>query len=57
MGRIRDSIYDDIENNILEIIVLIRAFIAEKKVGNIQVNMYMGGISSVNVNETKKLSD
>lgn len=48
---------NDIENNILEIIVLIRSFIAEKKVGNIQINMYMGGVSSVNVNETKKLNE
>jgi len=46
-----------IEKKILEVIVLLRAFISAKKVGNIQINMFMGGISSVNVNETLKLND
>jgi len=41
-----------IEKKILEVIVLLRAFLEEKRVGNIQVNMYMGGISNVNRFET-----
>ena len=45
----------DIEKKILEVIVLIRSFLSEKKVGNIQINAFRGGISSVNVNETIKL--
>ena len=35
-------------------IKIIEEFLAEKKVGNIQINCFKGGISSVNVNETRK---
>ena len=42
----------DVEKKIIEIIVLLRSFLEEKRVGNIQVNMYMGGISNVNRFET-----
>jgi len=45
------------EKKILEVIVLLRAFLADRKVGNIQINMFMGGVSSVNVSETLKLND
>jgi len=45
------------EKKILEIIVLLRSFLSEGKVGNIQINMFKSGISSVNVNETLKLND
>ena len=47
----------EIEKKILEVIVLVRAFLSARKVGNIQINMFMGGISSVNVNETLKLTE
>lgn len=47
----------EIEKKILEVIVLIRAFLSDGKVGNIQVNMFKGGISSVNVNQTMKLGE
>ena len=45
----------DVEKKIIEIIILIRAFLADRKVGNIQINMFKSGISSINVNETIKL--
>ena len=38
----------------LEIVRDLRSFIAEKKVGNIQINMFKGGISNWSINETKK---
>jgi len=44
----------DVEKKIIEVIVLIRAFLADRKVGNIQINMFKSGISSINVNETIK---
>ena len=44
----------DVEKKIIEIIILIRAFLADRKVGNIQINMFKSGISSINVNETIK---
>ncbi len=39
---------------IKKIIKLLIKWLNEKKVGNIQINMYKGGISSVNLNETIK---
>jgi len=35
---------------------LIKKWISEKKVGKITINFFKGGISSVNVEETIKLS-
>jgi hypothetical protein len=47
----------DAEKKILELLVIVRAFLEGGKVGNIQVNCFKGGISSVNINETVKLND
>ena len=42
------------ETPFMETMRVIKAFLTEGKVGNIQVNCFKGGISSVNVNQTIK---
>ena len=37
-----------------KVIELVKQFLENKKVGNIQINCFKGGISSINVNETIK---
>jgi hypothetical protein len=41
----------------METMQAIKEFLVKKKVGNIQVNMMKGGISTVLVNETVKWND
>jgi hypothetical protein len=38
-----------------ELIKLIQEWIDKKKVGSLQINFFKGGISSVNMIETKKM--
>lgn len=38
----------------MEVIKDIKEFLVQKKVGNIQINMFKGGISNYSINETKK---
>jgi hypothetical protein len=37
----------------IETMRVIKEFLTTRKVGNVQVNMFKGNISTVNVNETK----
>lgn len=43
-----------VKMNIKKVIKLLIKWLQEKKVGNVQINVYKGGISSVNLNETIK---
>ena len=38
-----------------KIVLLIRDFLSKKKIGSIKVNMYEGGITNLNINESVKL--
>ena len=38
----------------MEVMRDIKEFLVLKKVGNIQINMFKGGISNYSINETKK---
>jgi len=38
----------------MEVMKDIKEFLILKKVGNIQINMFKGGISNYSINETKK---
>lgn len=46
-----------ITDQVNQIVALIWSWLTEKKVGNIQINFFKGGISSVNFNETVKLGE
>jgi len=44
----------DLEKYLTSISLKVRKFIKSKKVGNIEINMYMGGITSVNTKYSEK---
>ena len=45
------------ENSIAVVVNLMKLWMAQKKVGNIQVNFFKGGVTTVNLNETRKLQE
>lgn len=44
------------ENDIKEIVRIVKDWIDLKKIGSIQINFFKGGISNVNLSESRKLS-
>lgn len=41
-------------SNFMEVMKDVKEFLVTKRVGNIQINMFKGGITNWNINETKK---
>ena len=46
-----------VEGQLGKIMVLIREWVMQKKVGSIQVNLYQGGISNINLKESVKIEE
>jgi len=42
------------DTKFMEVMRDIKEFLIQKRVGNVQVNMFKGGISNWSINETKK---
>ncbi len=40
-----------------KLVALIREWIEQKKVGKITINFFKGGITNINIEESKKLED
>lgn len=45
------------DEQVAMIVNLIKHWMATEKVGSIQINFFKGGITTVNLNETKKLNE
>jgi len=48
---------EKVEWQLGKIMVLIKEWVTRKKVGSIQVNLYQGGISNINLKESVKIED
>jgi len=44
----------EIEKSLTAILQKVRSFLKEKKCGNIEINMFMGGITAINTKQSEK---
>lgn len=43
--------------NLDKILAILKQWVVEKKVGSVTINFFKGGITTINLNETVKITD
>lgn len=55
--RRKDRLPEKSDRGMDKLIALIRLWIEQKKVGKITINFFKGGITNINIEESKKIED